>query len=77
MVAAAGYSMLFLLGLLQGLVGAFQYSRSIGPVPVAAAAVRRGDRDHLRARRLGNGQAAAAGLCPQWAGSSRCSCWTW
>ena len=29
-------AMLFLLGLLQGLVGAFQYPRSIGPVPVAA-----------------------------------------
>lgn len=36
MVAAAGYSMLFLFGLLQGLIGAFQYSHSIGPVPVAA-----------------------------------------
>lgn len=36
LVAVAGYAMLFLLGLLQGLVGAFQYPRSIGPVPVAA-----------------------------------------
>jgi hypothetical protein len=36
LLAVAGYSMLFLFGLLQGLVGAFQYSRSIGPVPAAA-----------------------------------------
>ena len=36
LVAVAGYVVLFLFGLLQGLVGAFQYSRSIGPVPVAA-----------------------------------------
>lgn len=35
-LAGAGYCMLFLFGLAQGLVGAFQYSRSIGPVPAAA-----------------------------------------
>ncbi len=31
------YGLLFLFGLLQGMTGSFQYSRSIGPVPVAAA----------------------------------------
>jgi Family of unknown function (DUF6113) len=36
LVAVAGYGMLFLFGLLQGLIGAFQYTRSIGPVPAAA-----------------------------------------
>ena len=34
--AAAGYVLLFLFGVLQGAVGSFQYSRGIGPVPVAA-----------------------------------------
>ncbi len=36
-LAAAGvYGLLFLFGLLQGVTGSFQYSRSVGPVPVAA-----------------------------------------
>ena len=33
-VAAAAYVALFLLGMIQGLIGTFQYSR--GPVPLAA-----------------------------------------
>ncbi len=34
--AAAAYGLLFLFGMLQGVVGSFQYSRGIGHVPVAA-----------------------------------------
>lgn len=30
------YGLLFLFGLLQGVTGSFQYSRGVGPVPVAA-----------------------------------------
>jgi Family of unknown function (DUF6113) len=33
---AGAYGVLFLFGLLQGLTGSLQYSRGIGPVPVAA-----------------------------------------
>ena len=32
------YGVLFLLGVMEGLVGCFQFSRAIGPVPVAALA---------------------------------------
>ena len=32
------YSVLFLFGVVQGLIGSFQYSRAAGPVPVAALA---------------------------------------
>ncbi len=35
-MAVAGYTMLFLFGAAQGLIGSFQYSRTLGPVPVAA-----------------------------------------
>lgn len=35
--AAAAYGLLFVFGALQGLTGSLQYSRGIGPVPVAAA----------------------------------------
>lgn len=35
-VTVGGYFLLFVLGVLQGLIGAFQYSRAVGPVPVAA-----------------------------------------
>jgi Family of unknown function (DUF6113) len=34
--AAAAYVLLFLLGAMEGLIGSFQFSRSIGSVPVAA-----------------------------------------
>ncbi len=33
-----GYAMLLLFGLVQSLIGCFQYSRALGPVPVAALA---------------------------------------
>ncbi len=32
----AAYAALFLLGVAEGLIGCFQYSRGVGPVPVAA-----------------------------------------
>jgi hypothetical protein len=34
--AVGAYGLLFLFGLLQGVTGSFQYSRGVGPVPVAA-----------------------------------------
>lgn len=36
LVTAAGYTVLFLLGVVEGTIGSFQYSRAAGPVPVAA-----------------------------------------
>jgi hypothetical protein len=36
MITAVGCTLLFLLGLLQGLIGSFQYSGMLGPVPAAA-----------------------------------------
>src|SRR5215831_4615932 len=36
--AGSAYAVLFLLGVMEGLIGCFQFSRSIGPVPVAALA---------------------------------------
>lgn len=36
--AGSAYAALFLLGLVEGIIGCFQFSRSIGPVPVAALA---------------------------------------
>ena len=38
LVVVAGYGMLLLLGVAQSLVGCFQYSRALGPVPAAALA---------------------------------------
>jgi Family of unknown function (DUF6113) len=35
-VTGGGYALLFLLGALQGLIGCFQFSRSVGPIPVAS-----------------------------------------
>jgi hypothetical protein len=35
---ASAYVALFLLGLAEGVIGCFQFSRSVGPVPVAALA---------------------------------------
>jgi hypothetical protein len=35
---ASAYAALFLLGLAEGVIGCFQFSRSVGPVPVAALA---------------------------------------
>jgi hypothetical protein len=35
-VTAGAYGSLFLLGAMQGLIGSFQYSRTAGPVPLAA-----------------------------------------
>ncbi len=35
-VTGGAYAMLLLLGLLEGLIGCFQFGRSAGPVPVAA-----------------------------------------
>ncbi|MBV9208890.1 MAG: hypothetical protein JO037_26560 [Actinobacteria bacterium] len=35
-VTVGAYIVLFLLGALQGMIGSFQYSRTAGPVPVAA-----------------------------------------
>jgi len=37
-VTGGGYALLFLFGALQGLIGCFQYSRGVGPVPLAAIA---------------------------------------
>jgi hypothetical protein len=37
-VAVGAYVLLFVLGILQGLIGTFQYSRALGSVPVAAVA---------------------------------------
>jgi hypothetical protein len=37
-MAAGGYVMLLLFGVAQGVVGCFQYSRALGPVPAAALA---------------------------------------
>jgi uncharacterized protein DUF6113 len=34
--AAAAYALLFLLGAMEGLIGSFEFSRSVGSVPVAA-----------------------------------------
>ena len=36
LVTVGVYAMLFLFGAVQGLIGSFQYSRSVGSVPVAA-----------------------------------------
>jgi len=36
--AASAYAALFLLGVMEGLIGCFQFSHRIGPVPVAALA---------------------------------------
>ena len=36
LVTVGAYVVLFLLGVMQGLIGSFQYSRTAGPVPVAA-----------------------------------------
>jgi hypothetical protein len=38
LVIAGGYVVLLALGVLEGLVGSFQYSRALGSVPVAAVA---------------------------------------
>ncbi len=38
LTTAGGYGLLLALGLLQGLTGSLQYSRGIGPVPLAAIA---------------------------------------
>jgi hypothetical protein len=38
LVTAGGYVVLLALGVLEGLIGSFQYSRAAGPVPVAAVA---------------------------------------
>ncbi|HTW04825.1 MAG TPA: hypothetical protein VMF87_31325 [Streptosporangiaceae bacterium] len=38
LMAAGAYGVLFLLGIGQGLIGSFQYSRVAGPVPIAALA---------------------------------------
>jgi Family of unknown function (DUF6113) len=35
-VTPAAYLMLFVLGVLEGVIGCFQFSRAIGPVPAAA-----------------------------------------
>ncbi len=35
-VTGGGYALLFLAGALQGLIGCFQYSRGVGPIPVTA-----------------------------------------
>ncbi len=35
LVTVGAYSVLFLLGVVEGLIGSFQYSRTAGPVPVA------------------------------------------
>lgn len=37
-VAVGAYVLLFVLGILQGLIGTFQYSRALGSVPVGAVA---------------------------------------
>ena len=37
-MVVGGYAILFLFGLVQSLLGCFQYSRALGPVPVAALA---------------------------------------
>jgi hypothetical protein len=36
LVPASVYAVLFLLGLVEGMIGSFQYSRTAGPVPAAA-----------------------------------------
>lgn len=36
LTTAGCYLLLFVLGVLQGLIGTFQYSRALGPVPAAA-----------------------------------------
>lgn len=36
--AVAAYALLFLLGAMEGLIGSFEFSRSVGSVPVAALA---------------------------------------
>src|ERR1700737_425855 len=36
LVAVGVYGVLLLLGLVEGMIGSFQYSRTAGPVPVAA-----------------------------------------
>jgi Family of unknown function (DUF6113) len=36
--AGSAYAVLFLLGVMEGLIGCFQFSHGIGPVPVAALA---------------------------------------
>lgn len=36
LVTVGVYGVLFLLGLVEGVIGSFQYSRTAGPVPVAA-----------------------------------------
>ena len=36
LVSVGVYGVLFLLGLVEGMIGSFQYSRTAGPVPVAA-----------------------------------------
>ena len=38
LVAVGGYCMLLLLGLLEGMIGSFQYSRTLGSFPAAALA---------------------------------------
>jgi hypothetical protein len=38
LVAAGAYGALLLLGVGEGLIGSFQYSRVVGPVPIAALA---------------------------------------
>jgi hypothetical protein len=35
-VTGGAYALLFLLGVMEGLIGCFQFSRMVGPVPVAA-----------------------------------------
>jgi hypothetical protein len=38
LVAVGGYCVLLLLGVMEGMIGSFQYSRTIGSFPVAAVA---------------------------------------
>lgn len=38
LTVGSAYAALFLLGVVEGVIGCFQYSRSVGPVPVAALA---------------------------------------
>ena len=70
LVAAGAYGALLLLGVGEGLIGSFQYSRAVGPVPIAALAFDLLILLTCVACAAGECAGPSAGLCPPWGGSS-------
>ena len=75
-VRAAAYALLLVLGALEGLLGCFHYSGTLGPVPAAALAFAAAIFLTCVLAAWGM-QTPTAWLCPLWDGSPQRSCWPW